>query len=182
MTERVAVLGSARLGESDPAWAVGHELGRLLADAGFQVMTGGYGGLMAAVSRGAHEAGGHVIGLPMTAWTHLAPNEWNAELVWAEDYPQRLAEMLSCRAVVALDGGIGTLSELAVVWSARQTENGAPVLVAVGDRWRRILGDPFAQGGRAPGRPGLSGVFGRGRLGSRGGEGRWSRARTSGRG
>jgi uncharacterized protein (TIGR00730 family) len=141
MTERVAVLGSARLGESDPAWVVGHELGRLLADAGFEVMTGGYGGLMAAVSRGAHEAGGHVIGLPMAAWTHLEPNEWNAELVWAEDYPRRLAEMLSCRAVVALDGGIGTLSELAVVWSARQTEDGAPVLVAVGDRWRRILGE-----------------------------------------
>jgi predicted Rossmann-fold nucleotide-binding protein len=49
--------------------------------------------------------------------------------------------MLSCRAVVALDGGIGTLSELAVVWSARQTEEGAPALIAVGDRWRRILGE-----------------------------------------
>jgi uncharacterized protein (TIGR00730 family) len=141
MIDRIAVLGSARLGESDPTWEVGHELGRLLAEAGFEVMTGGYGGLMAAVSRGAHEAGGHVIGLPMTAWTHLEPNEWNAELVWADDYPRRLAEMLSCRAVVALDGGIGTLSELAVVWSARQTEDGAPVLIAVGDRWRRILGE-----------------------------------------
>jgi len=141
MADRVVVVGSARLDDADPAWAVGHEMGRLLAEAGFDVVTGGYGGLMASVSWGAHEAGGRVIGLPMSGWTHLQPNEWNAELVWVEDYPTRLAQILSCRAVVALDGGIGTLSELAVVWSARQTENEAPLLIAVGDRWRRILAE-----------------------------------------
>jgi hypothetical protein len=141
MADRVVVVGSARLDESDPAWAVAHEMGRLLAADGFEVVTGGYGGLMASVSWGAHEAGGRVIGLPMTGWTHLQPNEWNAELLWVEDYPKRLAQMLACRAVVALDGGIGTLSELAVVWSARQTEDEAPQLIAVGARWRRILGE-----------------------------------------
>jgi uncharacterized protein (TIGR00730 family) len=133
------VLGSARLGPNDPAWLVAHELGRRLAEAGFTVVSGGYGGLMAAVSRGAREAGGHVVGLPMTAWKHLEPNEWNVELIWSDGYPERLGELLASEAVVALEGGVGTLSELAVVWGAAQTEPGAPLLVAIGEHWARLL-------------------------------------------
>jgi uncharacterized protein (TIGR00730 family) len=136
---RVAVLGSARLGPDDPAWSVADELGRRLAEAGFTVVSGGYGGLMAAVARAAREAGGHVVGLPMTAWEHLEPNEWNVELVWSDGYPERLGELLASEAIVALDGGVGTLSELAVAWSAAQTEPGAPLLVAIGERWARLL-------------------------------------------
>jgi len=60
----VGVLGSARLTENDGWWARAHKLGTLLAAEGFVLVTGGYGGLMAAVSRGAHETGGRVIGLP----------------------------------------------------------------------------------------------------------------------
>jgi uncharacterized protein (TIGR00730 family) len=141
---RVAVLGSARLESDDPAWSIAVELGRRLAETGITVVSGGYGGLMAAAARGAKEAGGHVVGLPMTAWTHLVPNEWNVELIWAEGYPQRLGELLSCDALVALDGGIGTLSELAVAWGAAQTEPDAPLLIAIGERWRRLL-DALAQ-------------------------------------
>jgi uncharacterized protein (TIGR00725 family) len=136
---RVGVIGSARLGEESPAWAVGEELGRLLGAAGCTVVTGGYGGLMAAVSKGAASAGGHVIGLPMRTWPHLVPNEWNRELEWADGYPSRLASLLSCQAVVALDGGVGTLSELAVIWAAAQTEADPAKLVVVGERWRRLL-------------------------------------------
>jgi uncharacterized protein (TIGR00725 family) len=70
----VAVLGSARLTEEDNRWQLAYRLGELLATVGFATITGGYGGLMEAVSRGAHMAGGHVIGLPMRHWTQLAPN------------------------------------------------------------------------------------------------------------
>ena len=136
---RVGVIGSARLGTESPEWVVGEELGRLLAAAGCTVVTGGYGGLMAAVSKGAAGAGGHVIGLPMRSWPHLTPNQWNRELEWADGYPARLASLLGCRAVVALDGGIGTLSELAVAWAASQTEPAPLRLVVIGEKWRRLL-------------------------------------------
>jgi uncharacterized protein (TIGR00725 family) len=139
MSGTVAVLGSARLGPEDPAAAVAEAVGRGLAEAGATVMTGGYGGLMAAAARGAAAAGGRVVGLPMRGWTHLEPDPSCGELRWADDYPQRLAALLGCAAVVALDGGVGTLSELAVVWAAAQTEAGAPRVVAVGERWRRLL-------------------------------------------
>jgi hypothetical protein len=75
----------------------------------------------------------------MTRWTHLKPNEWNVELIWSDGYPERLSELLGCEAVVALDGGVGTLSELAVAWSAAQSEREAPLLVAIGERWRRLF-------------------------------------------
>jgi uncharacterized protein (TIGR00725 family) len=79
----VGVMGSARLTEDDERWMQAHKLGQLLAGEGFVVVTGGYGGLMAAVSRGAHEKGGHVIGLPMQHWNGIKPNQWNADLRWA---------------------------------------------------------------------------------------------------
>jgi uncharacterized protein (TIGR00725 family) len=134
------VLGSARLAEGSPEWAAGRQLGRLLAERGFTVVTGGYGGLMAAVSCGAAEAGGHIVGLPMTSWTTLSPNRWCSELTWADGYPARLAAMLACEAIVAMDGGIGTLSELAVAWAARQTEPGAAPVILIGRRWQHLLG------------------------------------------
>jgi uncharacterized protein (TIGR00730 family) len=135
----IAVLGSARLNEDDRRWALAHELGELLADAGFVIVTGGYGGLMAAVSRGAHERGGFVIGLPMRHWSAITPNEWNADLRWSEDYGSRLNHILRCAAVIALPGGVGTLSELAVAWAASQTERQAQPLVLLGECWPPLI-------------------------------------------
>jgi uncharacterized protein (TIGR00730 family) len=135
----VAVIGSARLGESDPAWTRAAELGRRLVEAGFTVVTGGYGGLMQATAHAAHAAGGKVIGLPMKAWAHLTPGDWNAELRWATDYPTRLGFLLECEAIIALDGGVGTLSEMSLAWAVGQTESVAPCLILLGNRWHQLV-------------------------------------------
>lgn len=135
----VGVMGSARLSEDDPRWEKAHRLGSLLALEGFMVVTGGYGGLMAAVSRGAHEAGGRVIGLPMRGWPAIEPNRWNAELRWSESYGERINHILRCDAIVALPGGVGTLSEVAMVWSALQTELRAQPLVLFGENWPPVI-------------------------------------------
>jgi uncharacterized protein (TIGR00725 family) len=134
----VAVLGSARLGEDDPRWQEAYELGHALGDAGWAVMTGGYGGLMAATAAGAAEAGAVVIGLPMTAWVGLEPSEHASELRWSRDYAERLSHILGADVVVALPGGIGTLAEATIVWSALQTEPGAARLVLLGKDWRQL--------------------------------------------
>lgn len=135
----VAVLGSARLGPSDPRYADATRLGALLAAEGWTVVTGGYGGLMAAVATGAAGAGGHTVGLPMTPWQHLTPDASHRELRWSEDYAQRLAHLLGVRVAVALPGGVGTLSEAAVVWAAAQTESHTARLVLVGPEWAQLL-------------------------------------------
>jgi predicted Rossmann-fold nucleotide-binding protein len=115
------------------------QLGAAIATQGWTTMTGGYGGLMEVVSRTAAEAGGLVIGLPMSGWSNLTPNPWSHELRWSQDYPERLGHLLAADAVVALDGGIGTVSEATVVWAARQTEPTAPDLIFLGAGWRPVL-------------------------------------------
>jgi predicted Rossmann-fold nucleotide-binding protein len=74
----------------------------------------------------------------MSDWKHLEPHTSNAELRWAADYAERLRHLMAADAVVALPGGIGTLSEAAMVWAAAQTEPDAAQLVLVGDDWRRV--------------------------------------------
>jgi uncharacterized protein (TIGR00725 family) len=135
----VAVIGSARLSPPDPRSELAAQLGAAIAVEGWALMTGGYGGLMAVASRAAAEAGGKVIGLPMAGWTGLKPNEWNTDLRWSQTYPERLAQLLATDAVVVLDGGVGTLSEAAVVWAALQTEPLAADLIFLGAGWPSVL-------------------------------------------
>jgi uncharacterized protein (TIGR00730 family) len=135
----IGVIGSARLTEQDVWWVRAHELGSLLALDGYRVVTGGYGGLMAAVSRGAHENGGHVIGLPMQHWANIQPNAWNVDLRWSTDYGTRLNHLMRCDGIIALPGGVGTLSEMAVTWSASQTEGRTIPIVLLGDCWPPII-------------------------------------------
>lgn len=140
----VGVIGSARIGPDDPRHEDAERLGRALAGEGWAVVTGGYGGLMGATAGGAAAVGGHTVGLPMSDWKHLTPHESNAELRWSADYAERLRHLLTADVVVALPGGIGTLSEAAIVWAAAQTEPTASVLVLVGDAWadvHRAVGD-----------------------------------------
>ena len=120
----VAVIGSARLAPPDPRCVPAEQLGAAIAAQGWTVMTGGYGGLMEVTSRAAAQAGGRVIGLPMRGWSHLTPNRWNHELRWSDTYPERLAHLLSADAMVAVDGGIGTLSEATIAWAVLQTGAG----------------------------------------------------------
>ena len=136
----VGILCSARITPDDPRYADGVLVGRQLAEAGFAVMTGGYGGSMEAVSRGAAEAGGEVIGLPVRRWPNLEPNRWITRSIWVDSFAGRLPLLASCVALVALDGGIGTLAEVAVTWADRQTDpTVTPQLILVGPAWRAIL-------------------------------------------
>jgi len=140
----IACLGSARIGPGDPRHDDAQRLGGLLAAQGWTVVTGGYGGLMAAVARGASVAGGRTVGLPMRTWRHLTPDEGCAELRWSTSYAERLAHLLATRVAIALPGGVGTLAEASAVWAAAQTEPGAAQLVLVGAAWRALM-DEFAR-------------------------------------
>ncbi len=137
----VAVFGSSRRDEGTPHYAEVYELGRWLARAGYAVLSGGYGGSMAAVSRGAAEAGGRVIGVTCAIFDPLPPNPWVAEEIKTTDLMERLAAMMRCSdAFIAARGGIGTLSELTLVWSLIQTRSmqGKP-LVLLGEDWTPVI-------------------------------------------
>lgn len=138
--QRVGILGSARIEPPDPRHASAVEVGRQLGLAGYEILTGGYGGLMAAASEGAAMTGARIIGLPMRAWPELTVNRWVTDTVEADDFFERLRELSRCDALVALDGGVGTLAEVAVTWANLQTDaDVTPPLVLVGAMWSDLL-------------------------------------------
>jgi len=75
----------------------------------------------------------------MRGWTTLTPNRWNHDLVWSDTYPERLGHILAADAIVAVDGGIGTLSEATLAWSTLQTEPVAADLIFLGAGWPPVL-------------------------------------------
>lgn len=140
----VAILGSARIGPADPRWAQARSLGASIAQRGWTVLTGGYGGLMGATAEGAQSAGGRTVGLPMQPWEHLAPHRANAELRWSLDYGERIGHLLTADVAIALPGGIGTLAEASMIWAAAQTEPDTARLILIGEDWRKLV-EQFAQ-------------------------------------
>lgn len=137
----IAVFGSSRCEEHSDFYREAYELGRALARAGYAVLNGGYNGSMAAVSRGAHEAGGQVIGITCAVFDPRPPNPWLTEELKAPTLFARLETMLSrSDGFVAVRGGIGTLSEVTLAWSLLQTRslNGKP-LVLLGADWQPVI-------------------------------------------
>ena len=114
----VAVYGSAGVKPNSPDWQHAHQLGRALAEAGYTLISGGYSGVMEAASQGAAEAGGHVAGVAVGLFNArgLQPNDWVNEVFEFDTLRDRLFFLVEKPdAIVALRGGVGTLSEIALV-------------------------------------------------------------------
>ena len=138
----VTVFGGNAIETGDAGYQEAYELGRLLGQAGFTIATGGYYGTMEATSRGAKEAGAHVIGVTTAHFDdRLGPNQWVDEEIKFPTLFQRLHYLVTFSdALVALRGGVGTLSEVALSWSLIQVaEMPRKPLVLVGPHWRQIM-------------------------------------------
>jgi uncharacterized protein (TIGR00730 family) len=140
----VTVFGGSQPKELDSAYREALDLGRLLALAGHTVLTGGYVGTMEAVSRGASEAGGHVIGVTcedIEKWRPVKPNAWIKEERRFRTMLERLQGLiLGSDAAIALPGGPGTLTEVALTWNLMIVESlPRRPLVLVGEGWQTVL-------------------------------------------
>jgi len=137
----VSVFGSNAVEGDGGAEALAEAVGRKLAEFGYAVANGGYGGTMEASSRGASLAGGHTIGVTCSLW-RSRPNAHIHEVIETNclsERVQRLAEVASAGFVV-LPGGTGTLLELAWVWEAMAKKFMPPrPIVCMGDFWRSLI-------------------------------------------
>jgi hypothetical protein len=133
-----SVFGRARAVDGDAEYERAREVGRLIASAGWAVMTGGYSGVMEAASRGAVDVDGHAIGVTVSSWD-TSPNDWLTEERRAADLFDRLRTLVSADALIAVGGGIGTLTEVALSWNLRQKGHGTSPLILVGGQWRRVV-------------------------------------------
>jgi uncharacterized protein (TIGR00725 family) len=136
----ITVFGSSRPRDGDADYSDARSLGGALARAGFAVCSGGYGGVMEAVSRGAKEAGGKTYGVTAEFFKPKA-NAWIDVEVRMKTWQERLFELIRFGdGFVACKGGTGTLVELAVVWEMvnKAVIEGKPFAV-LGDFWVPVL-------------------------------------------
>ena len=136
----VTIFGGSRCGENAPEYQEAMELGGRLAEAGFTICTGGYLGIMEAASRGAREKGGRVLGIVMNQFKG-EPNRFLTDKVATDHFYDRLQNLIT-RSVgfVALRGGMGTVTEVSLVWNKLQTRviDKRP-LVLLGDCWNNVV-------------------------------------------
>ena len=135
-TRVITVFGSSRPREEDPDYQEAFQLGCALGTAGFDVCTGGYGGVMEAVSRGAKTVGAMTYGVT-TGFFKLCANAWVDKEIRVDSWQARLFELIRIGdGFVACKGGTGTLAEIAVVWEMlnKAVMAGKPFVV-LGDFW-----------------------------------------------
>jgi hypothetical protein len=107
---RVSVIGGSTVTDSDAETA--EAVGRRLAERGHTVVCGGLGGVMEAACRGASKAGGHTIGILPSDEPGDANPHVDEPIATGLGHARNALVVMNGAAVIAIDGGSGTLSEL----------------------------------------------------------------------
>jgi uncharacterized protein (TIGR00730 family) len=109
----VSVFGSARIERDTPEYALGVQVGRLLADAGYAVITGGGPGVMEAANKGACEAGGVSVGLGIELPFEQGMNEWvDIGVNFRYFFARKTMFVKYAQGFIVMPGGFGTFDEL----------------------------------------------------------------------
>lgn len=138
----VSVFGSARVHEDDPWYAKGREIGHLLVEAGYAVITGGGPGLMEAANRGASEAGGTSVGCNIELPFEQKINAYvNLPMNFRYFFVRKTMFVKYAVAFVILPGGFGTLDELFEALTLIQTHkiHNFPVILVGRAYWQGLL-------------------------------------------
>ncbi len=137
----VVVFGGRHPVAGDSEYQEALKLGSLLAEANYAVISGGYSGVMEAVSRGARQAGGTAIGVTMEIFGNLPPNPFLTHEIRSRNFFERLEILVSkASGFVVMRGGMGTLTEVSLVWNMLQTKTMDPKpMILIGKFWRPLL-------------------------------------------
>ena len=138
----ISVFGGSTLHPGQPDYENARQLGYQLGSAGNTLLTGGYIGVMEAISRGGHEAGAHVIGATCAQienWHQdRKPNPYLDEEWRYDTLKDRLFALVErCDAAIAMPGGAGTLAEISTMWNEMIIEAiPSRPLILMGETWR----------------------------------------------
>jgi uncharacterized protein (TIGR00730 family) len=149
----VSIFGSARVGEETDVYRQARETGRLVAEAGFAVVTGGGPGVMEAANRGCQEAGGLSVGFNIELPHEQGLNRYcDIGLTFKHFYARKTMFVKAAEGFVIFPGGFGTLDETFEALTLIQTGKvlNFPVVVVDGDFWQELLdwvrAEPLADG------------------------------------
>jgi uncharacterized protein (TIGR00730 family) len=138
----VSIFGSARTPVDHPYYKLGEQIGRLLSDAGFSVISGGGPGLMEAANKGAYGGRSPSVGLNIILPHEQAANEYqNISLEFRHFFSRKVMFVKYAAAYVVMPGGFGTLDELAEILTLVQTGKSRRIpIVLVGSKfWKGWL-------------------------------------------
>jgi len=135
---QVAVVGSASNQLSEAQRALAFQVGKLVIDSGCRLINGGMSGVMEQAARGARSSGryqpGDVIGI-LPSYSKAEANPYiDIALPTGLGVARNAVLMAACDGVIALDGGSGTLSEIALAWQMRK-----PIACAGDEGWHTRL-------------------------------------------
>ena len=138
----VTIFGSTRIKPGDEVYRKAEQIGRLLAENGFSVITGGGPGVMEAANKGASAAGGKSIGLNIELPLEQKPNPYaNITLRFRYFFVRKVMFVKYAVAYVILPGGFGTMDELFESITLIQTHKikPFPVILFGSDYWKGLL-------------------------------------------
>jgi uncharacterized protein (TIGR00730 family) len=138
----VSVFGSARTLPEHPDFAMGETVGRLLAEAGYAVITGGGPGIMSAANKGATEAGGLSVGLGIELPFEQGMNPWvDLGVNFRYFFARKTMFVKYAEGFVVLPGGFGTFDELFEALTLVQTHKVTefPIVLVGTDYWQGLL-------------------------------------------
>ncbi len=138
----ISVFGSARTSRDHPFYAWGEQVGRLLAESGFAVITGGGPGAMEAANKGACEAGGISVGLGIELPHEQGMNEWvDLGVYFRYFFARKTMFVKYATGFIVLPGGFGTFDELFEALTLVQTQKvtSFPIVLLGRDYWGGLL-------------------------------------------
>ena len=138
----VSIFGSTRVKPGDEVYQKAEQIGKLLAENGFAVITGGGPGVMEAANKGAFSAGGKSIGLNIELPLEQKPNPYtNITLNFRYFFVRKVMFVKYAVAYIILPGGFGTLDELLESMTLIQTKKirPFPVIMVGSEYWRGFL-------------------------------------------
>lgn len=140
-TTTVAVFGGSRIQADSQEYHEAFRVGELLARNGFTLINGGYAGTMEASARGAHEAGGRVLGVSSKIFPNNTLNPFVHEEIPTDDLYSRIRELVvRGDGFIVLKGSHGTLAELAIVWNLAAIDpHFKKPIVLLGEFWKPVL-------------------------------------------
>jgi uncharacterized protein (TIGR00730 family) len=142
VTRGVSIFGSARTGRGSPNYKAARETAKLLANAGFEIITGGGPGIMEAANRGAFEAGKVSVGCNIELPFEQVPNEYvTKSLSFKYFFVRKTMFIKYSNAYIIFPGGFGTMDELFEALTLIQTRKirNFPVVLFGSQYWRGLL-------------------------------------------
>jgi len=137
---RITAFGSSRIGAEAAVYRDVCELSKKIAQSGWDGMSGGHQGMMAAFSEGMFAGGGHIRGITLERFP-TPPDNTLSEEQRAHNFFDRMGILIEqADAWLVLPGGLGTLAELAMTWDllAIRVLEPRPLLL-YGDMWEPII-------------------------------------------